>query len=219
MSRLSATAAAIRTSSEQVYRALQLRALRSICLTVFVQIAFLLLVVRSDSPGHTVVRLGICGVTLLLYFLMNEQSVRPLALVLAVSVLLSPVIRGWYVDEADVVMWMIIYGSHRCLPLLTVIMRGRAACLVTSALSAVSPFLVVTAKRYLAGKLASVGVVDILCGAHLTAFEQHVIFTDVYFLAMATAVAIFNERSVRVAVDLLSEALAAKQQFITNMVT
>ena len=206
-----------RASSEHMYTTLQVTALRDVGFSQALLIAAGALVMASDSWAHAATRVLLASVCALLALATTHRTVRPASILLASVVVASPIVRGLYMDHAEVVFWMVIIASHRCMPILTAIINGRVVCVLFSLVSCLAPYSVVSVLRYRAGLVSLTGVFS-LSAAHLTDVERRLLATDIYYQVVATFVAVFTQRAIRTCVDYLNDALAAKQQFITNMV-
>ena len=207
---------AVRETST-AYQQLQLQVLQWIAMSMMVMLPLARFLLLPDTGLSMPVRAAFFVYCAYLAVAVDERTVRVHGAVVTLMFFFVSWLRVATTDDAQVVLLMVVYGVYRVLPFLAALFGGVGLSIATGVLSAASPLVVVLSKRVLLGKITLEQAATAPQDA-LTDQERLIIIGEVYYLVIATAIAIAFERALNRALTLLADALAAKQQFITTMV-
>ena len=199
---------------------LQLRVLRGAAISYMAMLPLIALLYPAEHMLHSFTRIYFFVHCLYVVLHGAEEGAQRhgrFLLTIFYAMSLMRAVRG---ASEDSLLYMVVSGTHRLLPLAASVFGGRRTTLLAAFVSALTPLGVILAERLLDGTVglpASVGDVLALRTA-LTAHDRMLITADFYHTVVSTGIVLAVTESLRRALELLTDALAAKQQFITNMV-
>ena len=202
---------------EAVSRTLRLHVLQStaaIFMAFVVYRALFVVTVSSAQVFSRALLFVLCGVVALTA---DERNAPRRGIFLVAVLHCFPLLRAWNLPHAQAVATAIIYGPQRILPLLASLFSGTRASFASGAFAIAGPILVVADLRRRAGILTWDawwhGTATILVST-----EQDLMLAELSSVLTTVAVAYALQNTLATAFGLLANALATKQQFITNMV-
>ena len=200
----------------EVRRQLQLQVLQRIALCVCLVLPPVILVSTADSASHTAVRLSFLVLHVGMYKYATAATAQRLGFVHIVAMYLSSFVRAFSWGD-DFVFWSVTFSSNRILPLLAVIFGGSNAALAAGAVGMLSAGSGKIAWLLWAGATTPYSILTGL--PSLFSREESVMIAgDWYCVAASTVLAVALDGALNTALAHMSNALSAKQQFITNMV-
>ena len=203
-------------ASIEVRQQLQLQVLQRVALCVCLVLPPLILLGTPDSVWHTAMRVGFLVLHVVMYKYATAATAQRLGFVHIVAMYVSPLLRAFSWGD-DFVLWSVTFSTNRILPLVAVIYGGRNAALAAGAVTMLTAGGGKIVRMLWNGATTPYGVLTALPSL-FTKDEGGMIAGDWYCITASTVLALALDGALTTALAHMSNALSAKQQFITNMV-